>query len=272
MVSAYLPLAALLLCVSLVESFNLCNLDSAVCVPFIDLQPNCTCILEPTGQPINRSTDTSVFVQQKSLPADLFSFLTVPRAIRESLGERIPASEQYSSHLMRDLPTADISEEFFFIAVNQSSVESFFQMIHDQNVLADSYLSANLPHWCSSGDCNFIEFDNRGFDSSNNSYRFISTVIQVTSDQGMSFVAVSEVESRLFVDANIRKMCATECEIAESSTKEYCRNKCAEKIRYENMSRIGQMKKDLMGHTQAATIDNLRVKYKKFLKDYPARV
>ncbi|KAK0418456.1 hypothetical protein QR680_013568 [Steinernema hermaphroditum] len=277
MTAAYLPLAILLLCPWVVESVsikvdsvNFCNLDSSVCVPLVDLKPNCTCILESPGQPTNRSADASIFVQQKALPADLFSFVSASSRIRETMGERLPASEQYSSHLMRDLPTSDISEEFFFIAVNQSFIESFFSKINDLKILSDVYLSANLPHWCSSGECNFIEFVNRGFDSSNNSYKFISTVVQVSSADGMSFIAVSEVESRLFVDANIRRLCAKDCEEAKDlSAKEYCRNKCAEKIRYDNMSRIGQMKTDLMGHTQAATIDNLRVKYRKFLKDYP---
>ncbi|TKR58039.1 hypothetical protein L596_030663 [Steinernema carpocapsae] len=179
----------------------------------------------------------------------------------------MPGSLKYLSHLMRDLPSCDIKEQFFFVAVNQSTTEAFFAKIDKFKLLPDTHLSSNLPYWCSSGDCNFIEFDNRGFNSSNNSYRFISTVIQVASKDNMAFVALSTVESRLFVDANIRRLCAMECQIAKADTKEYCMNKCAEKIRYEGMSKIGQMKNDLMVHTQAAAIDNLRVKYRKFIKD-----
>ncbi|WKX93562.1 hypothetical protein Q1695_011103 [Nippostrongylus brasiliensis] len=236
-----------------VSSLNPCMIDPSACLPLEDFEVNCTCILIH-GEPINATDDVYMYFVGHQFPLYLFRQVKMPDTFREMLNIRIPAAHDFQSSL--DMPETiyknlNFEEDMALFLVNSTMNAEILRMLINESYIRTPELRNNSDKWCAEGV-----------------YAQVADLLHIIEMGGRSVIAVSTVRAEFSVPKVQRMICENKCKRFYWNEGVFCRQKCEQGLRYDQVAVVGTMKREFSNFVRASAVQNFRSKYTKYISNF----
>ncbi|KJH41795.1 hypothetical protein DICVIV_12223 [Dictyocaulus viviparus] len=247
--------------------FNPCMIDRDTCMPIEDFEVKCTCILT-SKQPINATDDIFLHFMGHEFPFYLFMQVEMPNVLRRKLNLRIPASHHLQSTL--DIPKKiyknfEFYENMALFLANSIMSDKILRHLIMENYIQTSDLRENSDKWCVDGECAAYVHIEEPFNRSTGIYPHTADLLHVIKHGNLSIFAVSSVYAEFDISLARQLLCFDKCKRFYWDEGIICQQKCSQDMKYDQITTIGNLKREFADFVRASVVYNFREKYARYL-------